>query len=188
MEHSITTASPPRAAVIGTAAGLVGVAAGLVTIAVPELVDSAPAQLALAARDLGIAALLAALWTRGAAGRSALGRIGVAGGVLAMAGLAAMEVVSVVARDSGLIGTGYGLATLSAGVFLILAGVAVLRARTWTGPRRYLPLALGGYVFVPLTPAIVAGFTAGQLALAGWMLLFAVLGRAMAAAPDRVAS
>ena len=58
MEHSITTASPPHAAVIGTAAGLVGVAAGLVTIAVPGLVDSAPAQLALAAPPLVAGAAL----------------------------------------------------------------------------------------------------------------------------------
>jgi hypothetical protein len=37
-------------------------------------------------------------------------------------------------------------------------------------------LALGIYVFLPLTPAIMGPFVAGRLAIGGWMLLFAVLG------------
>jgi hypothetical protein len=181
----------PATGAIGLWAGVIGVVGCAVTLAYPAAVPddrySYPftatgfmiAQLVLTARDLGLAVLLAALWT--VAGRSVLGRIGVAGSVLAMLALAAMEVVSIVAKDSEAVGAGYGLASLAIGLFLLLAGIAVLRAKTWTGWQRYLPLALGIYVFVPLTPGIVAGFAAGQLVIAGWMALFAVLGRSIPA-------
>ena len=43
-----------------------------------------------------------------------------------------------------------------------------------------MPLALGVWVFVPMTPAIMAGFMPARLAITGWMLLFAALGWALA--------
>jgi hypothetical protein len=170
-------------------AGLAGVCAGLVLILYPATADDGQysypftatgftiMQVVLFARDLGLAVLLAAVWTSGAIGRSVLGRIGVAGSVLAMVTLAAMEVLSVVVKESGgPIAAGYGLASFAIGVFAILTGIAVLRAKVWTGRRRYLPLAIGIYVFVPLTPGILGGFALGQVVIAGWMILFALLG------------
>lgn len=184
-------------ALIGMWAGVAGVFAGLVWIGYPPAVDdgvySYPftatgftvAQIVLTVRDLGLAVLLTALGISGAAGRSWLGRIGIGGSVLAMMGLAVMEIVSLVVKDStDTVGAGYGLASIAAGLFLIVTGIAVLRAKTWTGWRRYLPLALGIYVFVPLTPGIVAGLAPGQLAIAGWMLLFAILGLTLAESPS----
>ncbi|MGN9913878.1 hypothetical protein ACTMTJ_40720 [Phytohabitans sp. LJ34] len=182
---------------IGMCAGVAGVFAGLVWIGYPPAVDDSVysypftatgftiAQVVLTIRDLGLAVLLIALGTSGAVGRSWLGRIGIAGSVLAMVGLAAMEIVSLAAKDStDTVGAGYGLASIAAGLFLILTGIAVLRAKTWTGWRRYLPLALGIYVFAPLTPGIVAGFGPGQVVIAGWMLLFAILGWTLAESPS----
>jgi hypothetical protein len=74
---------------------------------------------------------------------------------------------------------GYGLATVAIGVGLVAAGVAVLRARVWSGRHRFVPLALGVWVFVPMLPALLAPFVAARLAITGWMLLFALLGVAL---------
>jgi hypothetical protein len=62
------------------------------------------------------------------------------------------------------------------GVGLILEGIAVLRARIWDGWRRWLPLALGIWVFVPLMPAMGLPVESAEAATAGWMLPFAALG------------
>jgi hypothetical protein len=40
----------------------------------------------------------------------------------------------------------------------------------------WLVLALGVYVFFPLSPAISGSFTAGRLGIGGWMLLYTLLG------------
>jgi hypothetical protein len=66
------------------------------------------------------------------------------------------------------------------GIGLIVAVVAVLSRGTaaWTGPP-WLPalvLALGVYVFVPITPPHHGVFAAGRLEIGGWMLLFAAFG------------
>jgi len=81
---------------------------------------------------------------------------------------------------AGLLVMSYGLFSLVMGVALILEGVAVLRARVWDGWRRWLPLALGIWVFVPLMPAMGLPFEAAEAAMAGWMLLFAALGWCLA--------
>jgi hypothetical protein len=130
--------------------------------------------------------LLAALWTSGAAGRSGLGRIGVGGSVVAMLGLAAVEVAAISARNSlypsartDTLDVWYGVTSIAIGVFAILAGIAVLRTKAWSGWQRYLPLVLGIYVFVPLTPGILGPFVLARLVIVGWMILFAVLGWAL---------
>ena len=187
--------SSRRAGAIGFWAGVLGAASGLFLIFYPAAVDdgrySYPftatgftiAQLWFCVQHLGLAVLLAALWTSGAAGRSGLGRIGVGGSVLAMLGLAAVEVAAISARDSlypspktDTLDTWYGVTSIGIGVFLIVAGIAVLRTKAWTGWQRYLPLALGIYVFVPLTPGIFGPFVVGRLVISGWMVLFALLG------------
>jgi hypothetical protein len=66
------------------------------------------------------------------------------------------------------------------GIGLIVAVVAVLSRGTaaWTGPP-WLPalvLAVGVYVHVPMTPAIMGSFAADRLGIGGWMLLFAAFG------------
>ena len=67
------------------------------------------------------------------------------------------------------------------GVGLILAGASVVAgARSGTGWRRGVVLALGVWVFVPMFPALIVTPTDGaRLAIGGWMLLFAVLGVAL---------
>jgi hypothetical protein len=190
--------SAGRAGTIGFWAGLVGVAGGLFLIFYPAAVDdgrfSYPftatgftiAQVVFCLQHLGLVVVLAALWTSGAAGRSGLGRIGVGGSVLAMLGLAILELVAISAKDSpypsartDTIETWYGVVSTLIGLFTVLAGIAVLRAKRWSGRQRYLPLALGIYVFVPLTPGIFGPFVVARLVIAGWMALFAALGWAL---------
>ncbi|HEY0470951.1 MAG TPA: hypothetical protein VGD34_04780 [Kribbella sp.] len=186
------------AGTIGLWAGIIGATGGLVLIAYPAAVDrsrfSYPfdatgftvAQTVFALQHLGLAVILAAIWTSGAAGRSGLGRIGVGGSVLAMLGLSALEVIAISAKDSpypstrtDTIEAWYGVASTAIGVFLVVAGIAVHRAKLWTGWQRYLPLILGIYVFVPLTPGIFGPFVVARLVITGWMALFAVLGWAL---------
>lgn len=187
-----------RAGTIGLWAGVIGAAAGLVLIAYPAAVDdgrfSYPftatgftiAQVVFFVQHLGLAVVMAALWTSGAAGRGGLGRIGVGGSVVAMLGLAALELIAISAKDSpypsprtDTIEAWYGVASTAIGLFLVVAGIAVLRAKVWSGWQRYLPLALGIYVFVPLTPGIFGPFVIARLVITGWMALFAVLGWAV---------
>jgi hypothetical protein len=65
------------------------------------------------------------------------------------------------------------------GIGLIGAGISILRAGRWTGWRRVLPLGLGIYIFVVMTPAlIVSGGPPAPLALAvlaGWDVLWALI-------------
>jgi len=72
-------------------------------------------------------------------------------------------------------------------VFRREESVALLRRRAeWTRSRwlPWLVLLLGVYVFFPMSPAVSGGFTAGRLAIGGWMLLFSVLGYGLLHAAD----
>ena len=141
----------------------------------------------LAVQHLGLLAGLFALWWSGAAGSTRLGRIGHAGAVAGVMGWIITEVAAITARHdtddttlAGLLAVSYGLFSLLIGVGLILEGIAVLRARVWDGWRRWLPLALGIWVFVPLMPAMGLPVESAEAAMAGWMLLFAALGWCLA--------
>jgi len=60
---------------------------------------------------------------------------------------------------------------------MVLTGLAVLRARRWAGPGRFLPLACGLYPVAAVLPAyLLANGPAGHLAQAGLGLLWALLG------------
>jgi hypothetical protein len=103
-----------------------------------------------------------------------------------MLGLSALELIAISAKDSpypstrtDTIEAWYAVASTAIGVFLVVAGIAVLRAKVWTGWQRYLPLALGIYVFVPLTPGIFGPFVVARLVITGWMAVFAVFGWAL---------
>ena len=109
-------------------------------------------------------------------------RVGAAGMVL----LTLTELLAVSAAESSSPSTWtsaldalYGVSSVAIGLGLIVAGAAVARARSWQSPARWLPLALGVYVFAPMTPLIAVGFLPARLAIVGWMLLFALLGVAL---------
>lgn len=81
--------------------------------------------------------------------------------------------------STDVLGMAYGVATVLIGVGLVLAGIAVLRARVWTGWHRFITLVCGLAVFVIVLPGVFGPFLAGRVALGVWMLLLAALGQAL---------
>jgi hypothetical protein len=188
-----------RAGLVCLAAGLLGAASGVFVVVVdPSVPDSrfsypfaaggfVAIQLWFAVQHLGLLVGQHALWVSGALGASRAARIG---HVTALAGMVLLTVTEVLATwaasspypsdRTDVLDILYGVASLAIGVGLVVAGVAGLRAHTRTGPLRWLPLTLGIWVFVPMTPMIMAGFVPARLSITGWMLLYAALGWALA--------
>jgi hypothetical protein len=134
----------------------------------------------------GLLAGLYGLWRSGAIGPSRPGQWGAWGAIAGMALLAVVELAAISGADSthpsdrtDMIESLYGVPTVLIGVALIVAGIAVIRAGQWQGWRRFLPLALGAWVFVPMTPALFGPFVFARLAIGVWMLGFAALGWAL---------
>ncbi len=188
-----------KAGLVCLAAGLLGAASGLFVIVVePSVADTeysypltatafVALQLWLVVQHCGLLAGQWGLWSSAAAGRS---RLTSWGHVIAFAGLVLLtvtELVAVTAADdpypsstTDVLDMLYGVSTIAVGVGLLIVGLAVLRHGAWTGWRRWVPLAISVWVFIPLTPAIVAGFVPARLGIIGWMLLYAALGWALA--------
>lgn len=176
-------------------AGVLGAASGVFLAVVPADVSTerfsypldatayAAIQAWFAVQHLGLLAGLLGLWATGVAGTGRAARIGHRLAVAGMVMLTAMELFAISAAradlDStrvGLLNAGYGVASLLIGVGLVLTGIAVLRAGHWQRAERWLPLVMGVWVFVPMTPALAGPFVAARLAITGWMVLFALLG------------
>jgi hypothetical protein len=122
----------------------------------------------------------------GLIGTSRGGRIG---GRLAVVGMALLipcelafiPVAASTDSDTGPIiaSTAIGIASMIAGAGFVIAGVAVLRARMWTGPVRILPLLTGVWVFVGMTPLIIADGHFFYVGIGSWNVLLAGLGLAL---------
>jgi hypothetical protein len=183
---------------VALVAGILGVASAALLIVVEPAVGRdrfsypfspggfAVAQVWFFVHHFGLLAGLYGLWRSGAVGTSRLGRWGALGAMAGMGLLTVTELVAIGGADAaypspqtGTIGALYGIATMLTGVTLIMAGIAVIKTRRWQGWRRVIPLILGVYVFVPLTPALFASFVLARLAIGGWMLGFAFLGWAL---------
>lgn len=191
--------------VAGGAIAVAG-AAWLATQPVPE-----PGSLFSAPQSPGTWQALELVWTlthvltlfgalglarSGVASGTRLGRAGVRTAVLGMALLVPAELAFIpfarsLATDPGptAVSTAIGVASILAGAGFVLAGVAVLRARAWSGAARWIPLAVGLWVFVGLLPMVFAGGRVFYLGIGGWNLLLALLGAALlrAAAGDGTA-
>ncbi|HEY5847352.1 MAG TPA: hypothetical protein VIT42_11250 [Microlunatus sp.] len=190
-----TTSNLSRAGWVCFAGGLLGIAQGafmlLIQPAVPFERFSYPltptgyvvAELTFAAQHLMLVVGLVALARSAWAARSRLARVGYWLATVALVLLAVVEVISLSAANASLtdpeavlIVSLYGLPTLLAGAGLVLGGAGLARSSGLTGWRRWLPLTVGVWVFVPMLPAIFGPYAAGRLALIGWMALFAALG------------
>lgn len=82
----------------------------------------------------------------------------------------------------------YGVVPLVTALGMVLAGVAVLRSGRWSGWHRYVPLAIGAWMVVVITPVIIlagdpgtGGAAATVAAIGGWHLLWTALGVAVLA-------
>lgn len=122
----------------------------------------------------------------GAAGSGLLGRAGV---WLSLVGLAAFTLCEVRAMTlatslypgpgTGFLDTSYGVASILTGVGLMLAGIAVVRTKEWSGWRRFIVLICGAALFVIVIPGLFGPFLIARLVLTVWMLMFAALGWAL---------
>lgn len=119
---------------------------------------------------LGELAGVIALALSGAAGAGLLGRIGLGAAALGQALLAVAELVYPTYPGVG--EQIFNVAPPLSGIGLILAGIAVLRARVWQGWHRFVPLVLGAWVFVVLAPSLIVFGSppapGALLAIAGW--------------------
>jgi hypothetical protein len=179
----------------------IGVLQGLVLLLYPPVVGldrySYPftstgyviAQASFAVQHLLLLVGLVTLARAQAGSALRLTRFGLWVGVAGMVGLTAMEVVAMTAADvatdssqAALVSSLYGIPTMIIGGGLVAGGIGFARSgrlpsgETATGWRRWVPLIIGGYVFVPLLPAIMAPFVVGRFAIMGWMITFAALG------------
>ncbi len=149
-------------------------------------------QLFFAVQHLGLLAGIIALGhvARRLPGRRT--RAGVTVSALGMVTLTAAELLNITAAHAAvgstradLASAAYGPAMILVGVGFLVAGVGVVRSRLLTGWGRWVPLALGAYVFVVLFPAVFGPLVAGRLAIGAWMLGFAALGVAVRRAVPR---
>ncbi len=184
-----------RAGLVCLWGGLLGAASGIALAVVPPAVEPdvygyplGPTAFTLIhsfffVQHLALVLGLLALWRSGALGKTRLGPWGTGTAVVGMTLLALTELAAIPAANApypsphtDILDTIYGVASMVIGIGLVLTGIAVLRAGLWQGWQRFLPLLLGVYVFVPMTPAIFGPFVLARLAISGWMLLFALLG------------
>ena len=186
------------AGTIGVAAGVIGALAAAVMIAWPAQVPKGPlmypftregflaAQAFFFVHHLAMVAVVAGFAASGAAGTSRVLRGGAWLAVLGtlLLSLAELNTMRFAELDTeqanaGLVGASYGISCNLVGLGMILAGAGTLRARRWTGWRRWTPLAIGIATFVELTPGMFGGYVIARLAIGFWILLFGALGQAL---------
>lgn len=187
-----------RAGSVCLLVGLLGAGSGISLAAVAPVVDEgqwsypqsvgafALTQTWFAVQHLGLLAGILALGRSGAAGTHRRARLATRVAVGGMAALALIELIAILPGDQPAdasfplaLGAVYGVVTTVLGVSLTVLGVDVARTGRWTGWRRWVPLSLGVWVFVPMFPAMAASFLGARLSISGWMVLFALLGLAL---------
>jgi hypothetical protein len=116
------------------------------------------------------------IWS-GAAGTGSLGRIGLGIALLGRVAFLVGEIRSFVSGvdDELFIPIGAVLTTLG----LLLAGIAILRARRWGGWHRLIPLLTGIYPLVAMFPIVAVTGDPSELMIALWGLFWVPLGIAI---------
>jgi hypothetical protein len=174
-------------------AGIAAVVTGLAVVYTVGLLVGMPdpdwAYLPRGIIHLGELAAVVALALSGAAGTGLLGRLGLGLACLGELMLAVAEVITLSAPGTS--DTLFAIAPNLVGLGLILAGIVVIRTVRFTGWRRYVTLALGIYIFVVLTPVIIAaGGPPAYAAIAGllvWQVLWVLIAVAVLVEAERPA-
>jgi hypothetical protein len=169
-----STNSRPTAMV---AVAVTGIATAYTLALLLGMPDPDWAYLPRAVVHLGELAAVLAVAMSGAAGTGWLGRVGTGAAGLGLVLLAVAEAITFSSPDLSL--TLFTIGPNLVGIGLIVVGIAVVRAGRFTGWRRYPVLALGVYVFVVMTPLIIASggppAPAGLVALLGWEVLWVLV-------------
>jgi ABC-type transport system involved in multi-copper enzyme maturation permease subunit len=112
-----------------------------------------------------------------AGGHGRVARVGLASAIVGQLIIAAAEVIWPSNRDLG--DVLFSVSPILTGAGLVTAGVAIICAGVWARPSRFLPLTLGLYTILVLTPVMIAsGGPPAPLALwtiGGWDMLWFVL-------------
>ena len=159
--------------VAGIAAVITGVAVVYTVALLLGVPDPDWAYLSRGVVHLAELAAVVALGRSGAAGTGVLAKLGLGLAGLGELMLAVAEVITVSA--TGLSDTLFAVAPNLVGLGLVLTGIAVIRTGRWTGWRRFVTLALGVYVFVVLTPVIIASGGPPAVAAVAGLLVWQVL-------------
>lgn len=162
---------------------LIGALIGITTHFVPAIADpkgSLFLWMGVALTVLHVLEVIGNLgfWISGASGRGWLARIGLSITVLGFLVLTAAEATIRFSWEQG--NNLFSLAVPFAGLGYILAGIAVIRTRQWTGWHKLTPLINGLYVPFLLLPAFAMTGGPIYLAIAGWSLCRLALGVALA--------
>ena len=159
--------------VMTVVAGILGAASAIVIIAWPDQVSDqhysypfdatsyAVAQSWFAVQHLGLLAGLYGLarlaWSRS----SRITRTGLALTLIGMVGLTVCELFAISAAhalvdtsQATAVDNSYGIPMVAIGLGLVVAGVGLARRPVLAGANRWLPLIMGGYVFVVMFPAV----------------------------------
>ena len=204
----MTIAGPTLLRATGTGClvlGLLGALSGVLLIGVsPEVADThysypfaagtfIAIQAWFAVQHLGLLAGQWGLRGSGAAGEGRHVRWAHWAGLVGMALLGVTEVLAIAAAEdlypsplTNVLDGLYGVSCIAVGVGMTVVGVGVVQRGHWTSWRRWVPLAIGVWVFVPMTPSIVVGYLPARLTITIWMLLYAALGWALVTAARRV--
>ena len=73
----------------------------------------------------------------------------------------------------------FPVAAVSTGIGMLVAGVAVVRARQWQGWRRLAPVAMGAYPFIFMFPILAVTGERPNLAVSLWGLTYAGIAAAL---------
>jgi hypothetical protein len=158
-----------------------------------DVTGHALAQTSFLLQHLGLVAGLVALMSLPAGRLSRPTRYGLWAGTIGMVILAVQELVAIAPADepltsdlATLVSGLYAVPVLLIGVGLTVGGIGLARHSQATTPSwlRWLPTVLGVWVFVPLSPALMAPFLAGRIAIGSWMALFIALGWGLSRAPE----
>jgi hypothetical protein len=194
-------AAPARLWTLGLVtviASLIGAASAVAVIAWPPQVGAdwysypfdatgfTVAQSFFAVHHIGMLAGLYGLARLGWPHGSRATKAGLSIAIVGMILLSACELFAITAAGARVgtptadsVDNAYGVPMIVIGVGLVLAGVGLARRPVLPGWGRWVPLALGIYVFVPMFPAVFGPMVWGRIAIGVWLAIFAALGVAL---------
>jgi hypothetical protein len=106
-------------------------------------------------------------------------RLHVLGVTTVVAGILGAAYALVDTSRADAVDNSYGVPMVAIGLGLVVAGLGLARRPVLAGAGRWLPLIMGGYVFVVMFPAVFGPLVAGRIAIGVWMLMFVALGASL---------